>query len=115
MLPARQLGQAPVGTRADPIFEVLRRVRSTFGSHSGSSLDRVRSLPPRGFAMSRCPLLRAQAEASSPSASSTTSSWVWGETLGKTLAILPSGSTMKVARCAPQYFFPYIDFSTQVP
>ena len=53
--------------------------------------------------------------ASSASAFSTTSSCFFGETFGKTLAILPSASMMKVARCTPMYFLPYIDFSTQVP
>ena len=38
---------------------------------------------------------------SCPSASSTTSSWVFGEALGITWATLPSGSMMKVARCTP--------------
>ena len=43
----------------------------------------------------------AQAALSSLSASRTASSWVCGETLGKTLAILPSASMTKVARCTP--------------
>ncbi len=52
---------------------------------------------------------------SSASAASTTSSCVFGETFGKTFAIFPSPSMMKVERWTPMYFFPYIDFSTQTP
>jgi hypothetical protein len=49
------------------------------------------------------------------SASSTTSSCVFGEAFGMTWAILPSGSMMKVERSIPMYLFPYIDFSPQAP
>ena len=35
--------------------------------------------------------------------------------MGITWAIVPSASMMNVVRCAPQYFLPYIDFSTQAP
>ena len=52
---------------------------------------------------------------SSARAASTSSSCVFGETFGKTLATLPSASITKVERCTPQYFFPYMLFSTQVP
>ena len=47
-----------------------------------------------------------QAAESSARASSTTSSCVFGETFGKTFAMLPSRSIRKVARWTPQYFFP---------
>ncbi len=52
---------------------------------------------------------------SSASALSTRSSCFFGCTLGKTLAILPFGSMMKVERSMPMYFLPYIDFSPQAP
>ena len=35
--------------------------------------------------------------------------------LGEDLGDLALGSMMKVARCTPMYFLPYIDFSPQVP
>ena len=51
----------------------------------------------------------------SSSAASTTSSWVFGDTFGKTCVIVPSASMRNVARALPMYVFPYIDFSTQTP
>lgn len=55
------------------------------------------------------------AAASSPRTFSTSSSWVFGETFGITCTIVPPPSTMNVARSAPQYLRPYIDFSAQTP
>src|SRR4051812_36198564 len=53
--------------------------------------------------------------ATSPSAASTSSSCVFGDTFGSTVATRPSASMTNVARWLPQYFRPYIDFSTQTP
>ena len=53
--------------------------------------------------------------AARPGPSSTRSSCFFGWTFGKTVAMVPSASIMKVARCTPQYFLPYIDFSPQAP
>ena len=56
-----------------------------------------------------------QAAASSARALRTRASCFFGCTLGKTRAILPFGSMMKVERSIPMYFLPYIDFSPQAP
>ncbi len=62
------------------------------------------------------PAARAYAAvAISPSASRTPSSWVDGETFGKTFAIVPSGAMTKVARALPIEVLPPLDFSTQAP
>ena len=51
----------------------------------------------------------------SASALSTSSSCVLGDTFGMTCRTTPSASMMNVARSAPQYVRPYIDFSAQTP
>src|SRR4051794_40083600 len=48
------------------------------------------------------------------SAPSTRSSCSAGFTLRNTCLMLPSGPMTNVERSMPMYFFPYIDFSTQV-
>ena len=93
-------------------YEALHR-RGRFSPAGGRRLVRaLRELHPRRH---RHRLSAAQAAWSSARASSTTSSCVFGETFGKTFAIVPSASIRKVARCTPMYFLPYIDFSPQVP
>ena len=49
------------------------------------------------------------------SAASTSSSCVLGFAFGMTCATVPSPSMMNVARCAPMYVLPYIDFCTHTP
>ena len=93
-------------------YETLHR-RDRFSLPVGGRL--VRSLRELHRDRRANRLSGAPAACSSASASSTTSSWVFGETFGKTLRIVPSGPIMNVARSTPQVVLPYIDFSPQVP
>jgi hypothetical protein len=58
---------------------------------------------------------RRYAAANCSKTAKTSSSCVLGVTLGITCATMPSGPMMKVARSAPRYLRPYIDFSAHTP
>ena len=49
------------------------------------------------------------------STASTSSSCVFGDAFGMTCLMQPSASITNVARCAPMYVRPYIDFCTHTP
>ena len=78
---------------------------ASYVSHEGEStwfegVQLLARLPRDGGGL-RLRLTGSRSGASAPSASSTSSSCVFGETLGKTFAIRPSASMMNVARCTP--------------
>ena len=96
---------AAAGRRRTP------RSRSAPAAPARSPRQPRRSSTPR----SRRRTERRYAAASCSSTASTSSSCVFGVTLGITCATTPSGPMTKVARRAPKYFLPYIDFSAHTP